>query len=386
MYNVCVVTATRAEYGLLCPFMREIQNNNSMNLQLIVTGTHLSQLYGSTVNQIIDDGFEVDEYVDILDENDSKISLINTLSNAQKKIGEAFIRLQPDVVVVLGDRTELLPIVSSAIVLNIPVCHIHGGEITEGAIDEMVRHAISKMSTIHFASCKEYTSRLIRMGEQPDFVFNVGSLGVENIKKISLLNSDELAEQIGFKVDKNTLLVTYHPVTTETNSQLDQIKALLDALRLRPSYKVLFTRPNSDLGRNEINDEIDIFVATNKERAAVYTSLGQLRYLSAMKACLAVVGNSSSGIIETPSFGIPTINIGNRQKGRIAASSVLNCGTNKTEILHALDKLTDEQFLFDATCTNNPYEGKDTALNMCKILEYLLKKGIPKTKKFYDAK
>lgn len=385
MYKVCVITATRAEYGLLNPFMREIQKNQFMELQLVVTGTHLSQLYGSTVNQIIDDGFEVNEYVDIMAEGDDNLSIIETMSNAQVKIGEALMRLSPDIIVVLGDRYELLPIVSSAVILNIPVCHIHGGEITEGAVDEMFRHAISKMSTVHFASCKEYSTRLIHMGEQPDYVFNVGSLGVENIKKLQLLSAEELANEIGFLVDKKTLLVTFHPVTTETSLQNEQMKALLDALTLRPQYKILFTRPNSDTGRNDINDMIDNFVAVNQSRSAVYTSLGQLRYLSAMQACLAVVGNSSSGIIETPSFGIPTINIGNRQRGRIAASSVIHVNPNKTEILHALDKLVNPDFLFEAQCTHNPYEGKDTAENMTKILEYLLRKGLPKTKPFYEA-
>ena len=384
MYKVCVITATRAEYGILYPLMREIKCNEFMELQIIATGTHLSELYGTTVNQIVDDGFEVNEYIDILSNGDSYTAILQTMANAQVKIGEALQRLQPDVIVVLGDRYELLPIVSSAAVLNIPVCHIHGGEITEGAIDEMFRHAISKMSTIHFAACKEYSSRLIAMGEQPDFVFNVGSLGVENVKNIELMEADELEKQIGFLVDRNTLLVTFHPVTSELSSQGTQMKALLDALTLRPDYKVLFTRPNSDTGRNEINDMIDNFVAKNKDRAVVYTSLGQLRYLSAMKSCLAVVGNSSSGIIETPSFGIPTINIGNRQKGRIAASSVINVNPNKTEILYALDKLKDEDFLFEAKCTINPYEGKDTSVNMTKILEYLLRTGLPKTKPFYD--
>lgn len=384
MFKVCVVTATRAEYGLLCPLMREIEKNPTMQLQLIVTGTHLSTLYGSTMNQIIEDGFEVDEYIDILDERDDELGIIRTMSNAQVKIGEALKRLASDVVVVLGDRYELLPIVSSCVVLQIPVCHIHGGEITQGAMDEMFRHAISKMSTIHFASTKAYSTRLIQMGEQPDFVFNVGSLGVESIKKLPLLSEEELEQSIGFRVDKNTLLVTFHPITLEGADQAYQMQALLDALELRNEYRILFTRPNSDLHRSELNDMIDVFAARHSERVAVFSSLGQLRYLSAMKHCLAVVGNSSSGIIETPSFGIPTINIGNRQKGRIAATSVLYAEANKAAILHALDKLHDEEFLFEASCTHNPYEGKDTALNMCRLLQLLLERGLPLTKVFHD--
>ncbi|MBR3693223.1 MAG: UDP-N-acetylglucosamine 2-epimerase (hydrolyzing) [Erysipelotrichales bacterium] len=384
MFKVCVITATRAEYGLLSPLMKEISQNPTMQLQLIVTGTHLSTLYGATMNRIEEDGFEVDEYIDILDESDDELGIITTMSNAQVRIAEALQRLQSDVVVVLGDRYELVPIVSSCVVLHIPVCHIHGGEITQGAMDELFRHAISKMSTIHFASTKSYSSRLIQMGEQPDFVFNVGSLGVENIKKMDLLSEAELEKEIGFKVDKNTLLVTFHPITLEGADQAYQMQALLDALELREQYRVLFTRPNSDMHRNELNDMIDVFVAKHSDRCAVFSSLGQLRYLSAMKHCLAVVGNSSSGIIETPSFGIPTIDIGNRQKGRISASSVVHVEANKAAILYALDKLEDPQFLFEASCTINPYEGKDTALNMCKLLQLLLERGLPSTKKFYD--
>ncbi|MBQ9987858.1 MAG: UDP-N-acetylglucosamine 2-epimerase (hydrolyzing) [Erysipelotrichales bacterium] len=384
MFKVCVITATRAEYGLLSPLMKEISQNPTMQLQLIVTGTHLSTLYGTTMNRIEEDGFEVDEYIDILDESDDELGIITTMSNAQVRIAEALQRLQSDVVVVLGDRYELVPIVSSCVVLHIPVCHIHGGEITQGAMDELFRHAISKMSTIHFASTKSYSSRLIQMGEQPDFVFNVGSLGVENIKKMDLLSEAELEKEIGFKVDKNTLLVTFHPITLEGADQAYQMQALLDALELREQYRVLFTRPNSDMHRNELNDMIDVFVAKHSDRCAVFSSLGQLRYLSAMKHCLAVVGNSSSGIIETPSFGIPTIDIGNRQKGRISASSVVHVEANKAAILYALDKLEDPQFLFEASCTINPYEGKDTALNMCKLLQLLLERGLPSTKKFYD--
>lgn len=386
MFKVCVVTATRAEYGLLNPLMREISNNPKMQLQLLVTGTHLSSLYGTTMNQIIEDGFEVDEYIDILADSDDELGILRTMSNAQVKIGEALGRLQSDVVVVLGDRYELIPIVSSCVILQIPVCHIHGGEITQGAMDEMFRHAISKMSTIHFASTKAYSSRLIQMGEQPDFVFNVGSLGVESVKKLPLLSESELEQQIGVKVDKNTLLVTFHPITLEGADQAYQMQALLDALELRKEYRIIFTRPNSDLHRNELNDMIDVFVARNSDRAWVFSSLGQLRYLSAMKHSLAVVGNSSSGIIETPSFGIPTINIGNRQKGRIAASSVLHADANKASILNALDKLHDDEFLFEASCTHNPYEGKDTAHDMCLLLQLLLEKGLPKTKIFYDIK
>ena len=384
MFKVCVITATRAEYGLLSPLMKEISQNPTMQLQLIVTGTHLSTLYGATMNRIEEDGFEVDEYIDILDGSDDELGIITTMSNAQVRIAEALQRLQSDVVVVLGDRYELVPIVSSCVVLHIPVCHIHGGEITQGAMDELFRHAISKMSTIHFASTKSYSSRLIQMGEQPDFVFNVGSLGVENIKKMDLLSEAELEKEIGFKVDKNTLLVTFHPITLEGADQAYQMQALLDALELREQYRVLFTRPNSDMHRNELNDMIDVFVAKHSDRCAVFSSLGQLRYLSAMKHCLAVVGNSSSGIIETSSFGIPTIDIGNRQKGRISASSVVHVEANKAAILYALDKLEDPQFLFEASCTINPYEGKDTALNMCKLLQLLLERGLPSTKKFYD--
>lgn len=385
MYRVCVITATRAEYGLLSPLMKEIKRSSSLALQLIVTGTHLSNLYGETYNQILEDGFEVNEYVDIMATDDSAAGIMETMANAQVKIGDALMSLAPDVVIVLGDRYELIPIVSSCAVLQIPVCHIHGGEITQGAVDEMFRHAVSKMAHIHFASTKQYSSRLIRMGENPNRVFNVGSLGVEQIKKLPLLGKEELAKNIGFTVDDMTLLVTFHPITTETQSQVYQMQALLDALALRPQYKVLFTRPNSDLHRTEINDMIEAYVVKHPNTCAVYSSLGQKRYLSAMKYCRAVVGNSSSGIIETPSLGVPTINIGNRQKGRISASSVIHCEGNKASILHALDELENQEFMFAAKTCHNPYEGKDTAKSMVSILEYLLHQGITCVKPFHDS-
>lgn len=385
MFQVCVVTATRAEYGLLSPFMKEVKNSEKLNLQLVVTGTHLSNLYGTTYNQILEDGFEVDEYVDILDEDDSEIGILKTMANGQLRIGEALLALKPDVVVVLGDRYELIPVVSSCAILQIPVCHIHGGEITQGAVDELFRHAISKMSQVHFASTKNYSSRLIQMGEDPNRVFNVGSLGVEQIKTLPLLSKEQLKLEIGFPVDEETLLVTFHPVTTETQSQVQQMQALLDALALRPQYKVLFTRPNADLHRTELNDMLEAFVVKHPSTTAIYSSLGQKRYLSAMKYCRAVVGNSSSGVIETPSFGIPSINIGNRQKGRIAAVSVLHCEANKAAILHALDELENPEFVFAATTCHNPYEGKDTAKSMVRILEYLLHQGLTCVKPYHDS-
>ena len=384
MHRVCVITATRAEYGILQPLMYELKQSAAIALQLIVTGTHLSQLYGTTSNQIVDDGFEVDEYVTVLEEGDDVSALLQTMANVQQRIGAALARLMPDVVVVLGDRYELIPLVSTCAMMQIPVCHIHGGEITQGAVDDMFRHAITKMSHVHFASTKQYANRIIQLGEQPNKVFNVGSLGVEQVKKLPLYSKEELQREIGFAVDENTLLVTFHPVTMETQSQVHQMQALLDALALRPQYKVLFTRPNADLHRNDLNDLMEAYVVKHPHTSAIYSSLGQKKFLSAMKYCKAVVGNSSSGIIEAPSFGIPTINIGNRQKGRISAVSVLHCEANKAAILHALDELDHAEFLFAAKTCHNPYEGKDTANTIVKILTYLLDQGLTCLKPFYD--
>lgn len=384
MHKVCIITATRAEYGIFKPLLAELSKNKDIDLQIIATGTHLSNKYGHTIDMIMADGFKVNKQVDILDDTDSSMGIIKTMSRAQLGIGEALTELQPELVVVLGDRYELIPIVSSAVILNIPVCHIHGGEISEGALDDMFRHAVTKMSTLHFPACEEYRNNLLQMGENPAYVFNYGSLGVENVNNLQVLSRKEISEYVGFSVNKHTLLVTFHPITTESDSQLTQFMALLDALNeLDDSYSYIFTRPNSDQGREELNNALDSFATNHK--CFVSESLGMLRYLSAMKYCGAVVGNSSSGIIEAPSFKVATIDIGNRQKGRTCANSVIHVPSDKETIKKAIKEIDRDEYQNLLQCISNPYEGENTSKKMAETIYNMLVKGLPKTKPFYKA-
>ncbi len=384
MHKLCVITATRAEYGILKPLLSELQANNDIDLELIVTGTHLEEAYGHTIDAIKADGFKVTKEVKIMGEDDSAKGIMQTMANAQVRIGEVLEELKPEMVIVLGDRYELIPIVSSCVILNIPVCHIHGGETSEGAIDDMFRHAVSKMATLHFPACEDYKNRLIRMGENPNYVFNYGALGVENVNKLQTLSKKEISDFVGFEINKHTLLVTFHPVTNESASQLEQFEQLLSALAdLNSSYTYIFTRPNSDLGRDELNEALNAFVSHHK--SYVSDSLGLLRYLSAMKYCGAVVGNSSSGIIEAPSFKVATIDIGNRQKGRACSKSVIHVGAKREKIKAAIAYIDSDEYKNILTSSSNPYEGKDSAQRMAATIYKMLMKGLPKTKPFYEA-
>lgn len=281
---------------------------------------------------------------------------------------DAYEDLQPDMLLVLGDRFEILAAVSAALFYKIPVAHLHGGEITEGAYDDCIRHAITKMSHLHFTSTEEYRKRVIQLGEQPNKVFNVGAIGVENIKSTPLLSKEELEESLKFSLGDQSLLVTFHPVTLEYATAEEQCKNLLSALENFPEYKVLFTLPNSDTDGRIIMKLIQEFVENHKERSIAFTSLGKVRYLSALHYVSAVVGNSSSGIIEVPSFGIPTLNIGDRQKGRIAAESVINCGTSTIEIKEGLNNIFSKEVKRIAELKSNPYEKEGTTLVILQFL------------------
>lgn len=380
MKKVCVVTATRAEYGLLRPLLYRIKNSDKTELQLIVTGTHMENKYGYTLREIVKDGFKPDFSVPII-VDDTPQGILSTMSNAVKKVGEALISLKPDMVVLLGDRYETFAIASSAVILGMPIAHLYGGEVTYGAYDELFRHAITKMSYLHFTSTEDYKKRVIQMGENPERVFNVGALGVENILSTELLSKKELEEQIGFSMD-NTLLATFHPVTMESISQKAQFEELLGALK-ESGFNLLFTRPNADTNSSELNSMLDSFAVQTGGKVKVVDSLGVIKYLSAMKYCSGVIGNSSSGIVEAPSLHVGTINIGNRQKGRISASSVIHCSAEKNEIIRALDTLGSESFKNQMEFTLNPYEGKNTSENMLAQIENHTGMGF-KPKEFYD--
>lgn len=385
MRKICVVTGTRAEYGLMSRLIRLINDSDKTQLQLIATNMHLSPRFGNTYQEIEADGIKIDKKVPIIDDNapDTAVETLYSMSRALSGFAEAYAELKPDLVVVLGDRYEILAAATAALIERIPVAHLHGGEITEGAYDDAIRHSITKMSHLHFTSTEEYRKRVIQLGEQPERVFNVGALGVENIKKLPLMSKEEIEKEIDFKIDNNTILVTYHPVTLGNRTAKEDIDDFIAALEERKDLRVIFTMPNSDTGGQFIVDAINGFVNRNAERAKAYKSLGVLRYLSVMKQVAAVVGNSSSGLLEVPSFGIPTLNIGDRQNGRIAAESVYNCSPDKESVLNGLDKVLSKEFRELAYVVRNPYEKANTAEEIFKVISTYPLDGLNQ-KKFYN--
>lgn len=360
--KICVVTGTRAEYGLLSRLIRMIDESDKTQLQIIATNMHLSPKYGNTYQEIERDGFKIDKKIPILEDGkDTAKDTVLSMAKALAGFAEAYDELKPDMIVVLGDRYEILAAATAALIERIPIAHIHGGEITEGAYDDAIRHSITKMSHLHFPSTVEYKKRIIQLGEQPDRVFYVGALGVENIKKLPLMDKSEIEDEVKFMLDEKTILVTYHPVTLGDHTAEQDIKEFVAALNERKDLRVFFTMPNSDTGSQVIADAITEFVINNPDRSIAYRSLGIRRYLSVMKYAGAVVGNSSSGLLEVPSFGIPTLNIGDRQKGRLAADSVLNCETDKDSILRGLETILSPAFRQRAKGTHNPYDKEGTA-------------------------
>ena len=386
MRKICFITGTRAEYGLLSRLMKMVQDDNSTQLQIIATNMHLSPKYGNTYQEIENDGFTIDKKIPILEDGkDDANATLKSMAKALSGFADAYDELKPDMVVVLGDRYEILAAAAAALIERIPIAHIHGGEITEGAYDDAIRHAITKMSHLHFTSTEEYRKRVIQLGEYPDRVFNVGSLGVENVKRLPLMGKEEIEKEIGFEINENTILVTYHPVTLGVRTAKEDIDDFIAALEERKDLRIIFTMPNSDTGAQVIVDAISDFVARNSDRAVAYKSLGIKRYLSVMKYVGAVVGNSSSGLIEVPSFGIPTLNIGDRQRGRVAADSVYHCKSDKASILKGLEKVLSEQFRTLSRVVRNPYEKNKTAEEICRIVSsYSLE--LLKQKQFYDYK
>lgn len=384
MKKICVVTGTRAEYGLLRPLIKRIKEDNDLQLQLVATGMHLSPEFGLTYKEIEEDGFIIDEKVEILLSSDTAVGISKSMGLAMIGFADIFERLKPDMLVILGDRYEIFAATSAAMTARIPIAHIHGGETTEGAIDEVMRHSITKMSYLHFTSTEEYRKRVIQLGEEPSRVFNVGAIGIESIKTLYLLDKKELEESIKFKFGEKTALITFHPVTLEDDTSKKQFKDLLNVLDRFPNLKLIFTKANSDTNGRIINYMIDEYVNENKNRAISFTSMGQLRYLSAMRYSDIVIGNSSSGIIETPTFKVPTINIGDRQKGRIQAGNIINCKPIEKAIYKSIELGLSDSFEKKIENVKNPYGEGNVTEGILHIIKDFTGKNINLKKKFYD--
>ena len=384
MKKVCIVTGTRAEYGLLKPVIDKVYRSDELELQLVVTGMHLSTEFGLTYKEIEEDGYPITSKVEMLLGSDTSVGITKSMGVALIGFADCFDVNKPDIVVILGDRYEMLTAASAAMVAGIPIAHIHGGELTEGAIDESIRHSITKMSQLHFTATEEYKKRVIQLGEQPQSVYNVGALGVENVKTVKLLEKGELEKTLDFRFDSTTIMVTFHPVTLENMTAESQFRNLLEVIDRHKDVSAIFTKANSDTDGRIINKMIDDYVADHKDRCRAYMSLGQIRYLSTLQYCTAVVGNSSSGIIEAPSFGIPTVNIGDRQKGRTCAESVISCGNSAGEIEKAVNLALSSEYRKKCETVQNPYEGEITSSKIIDVIVRNLVDGINLKKRFYD--
>lgn len=380
MRNIAVITGTRAEYGLLYHTIKKIHEDTSLNLQLLITGTHLVEQYGHTIDSIKKDGFYIADKVDSIMASGTKVSTAKSTGLAVSEFAKAFERLQTDMILILGDRYEIFAAATAAMMMNIPIAHISGGEITEGAQDEQIRHAITKMSHLHFPGAKVYVDNIINMGEESWRVFNVGDPGLENIKYMNFLNQSEIKKELGILVDLETLLVTFHPVTLELDQLSYQLQNLIEALE-ETGKKVIITYPNADTGSQTIIEQINLLGERN-DKVSVFKNLGSQRYLSIMKLCGAVVGNSSSAIVEAPYLKVPTIDIGNRQKGRLTSDSIINCGYNKSEIINAIDKVLDADFRQKCKQVKSPYGEGNTSSDILEVIksidinEKLLKKKL----------
>lgn len=381
-YKIGVVTGTRAEYGILKSLIEKIYTDERLELCLIVTGMHLESRFGNTYKEIESDGYPIAYRIPMNLDSDAEHNITKSMGIELATFGNVLKDARINMMVILGDRFEILIAAIAATIFKIPIAHLHGGELTEGAIDEAIRHSVTKMSSLHFPATEVYAKRIIQMGEQPFFVHNVGALGVENIKKCKLYSRKQLSEKFGELFLEKYVMVTYHPVTLESDSAGQQFKNLLEAININSDFNYVFTYANADPNGTIINILIEDYVNKHKNTLA-FKSMGQIGYLSALQFCEMVVGNSSSGLIEAPSFGIPTINIGERQKGRVKAKSVIDCSYSVCDILNAFDKAKSDFKLF-CHDVKNPYEGTKTSEKIIMIMVEFLDKNVGIKKSFYD--
>lgn len=377
------MTGTRAEYGLLYWLLKEVESDQDLHLQLVVTGSHLSPEFGMTYEQIEKDGFTINEKIEMLLSSDSPVGVTKSLGLATIGFADAFDRLKPDILVVLGDRYEILAAAQAAMIARIPIAHISGGETTEGVIDEAIRHSVTKMSHFHFVGAEEYRRRVIQLGEWPDRVFNFGDIGLDNINRLDFMSKSDFEKSIGFKLGKTNFLVTYHPVSLSDENPELAVEALFAALDKFRDAKVIITKPNADPGSRRILEMIDQYAANQPDRVYACTSLGQIRYLSAMKLADVVIGNSSSGIVEAPAMGKPTVNIGKRQSGRLKASSIIDTGETCEEIYNAIKTACSLEFQQIAANTTSVYGMGNTAKLIKEFFKSVDLNNVL-MKKFYD--
>jgi len=378
--RICVVTGSRAEYGLLRRLMGLIRADRALKLQIVATGAHLSRAHGATHQEIVRDGFRIDAKVDLRLTSDTPRGVCRSLGLAVTGLADAFARLKPDLIVVLGDRFEILGAAEAALIFGIPLAHISGGETTEGAVDDSIRHAVTKLSHLHFPATKVYARRLVQLGEDPRRIFVVGDPGVENAARLELLTAAEWSRQTGFRLRARNAAVVFHPATAEKSSPAAQFREVLKAVAHLPEdFSVVFTRANADVGGREINSMMAAFAARAPERRAVFTSLGSLRYLSLLKNSKVLVGNSSSGIVEAPTLKVPSVDVGDRQKGRLSAASVIHCASKAAAISAAIRRALAAK----GSAFANPYGGGDVSARILRELKRANLSGLVK-KRFHD--
>ncbi len=380
--KICIITGSRAEYGLLYWLIKEVDADDGLELQLIVTGMHLSKEFGLTFKEIEKD-FKINKKIDMKLTSDTNVGISRSMGIAQTKFVKIYNKLKPDIIVILGDRFEIFSAASAAMISKIPIAHIHGGEATEGLIDEAIRHSLTKMSHLHFTSTEEYSKRVIQLGEDPKKVFNVGGAGIENIKKLKLLSKEKFQKLINFKLNIKNILVTYHPVTLENKTTKKQFQELLKSVDQLKDTNIIFTKTNSDIDGKIINKMIDEYIVNNSHKSISFASMGQLKFLSSLQYMDFIIGNSSSGLLEAPSFKIGSINIGDRQKGRIKAQSVIDCLPNEKNIRYAIKKVYSNEFQKLLKNVKNPYDNGYTSKKIVKVLKTISLKNILK-KNFLD--
>lgn len=386
MKQIVILTSTRADYGLLSCVIKKLIRDKEVNVRVVATGMHLSPEFGLTYKDVENDGIRIDRKIEILMSSDTSVSMSKTMGMAMISFADYFEEVCPDALLVLGDRYETLAVCCAALNAKIPIIHLHGGETTEGAIDEAIRHSITKMSYLHFTSTEEYRHRVIQLGENPERVYNVGSLGVENVLNQTLLSREALESELKLQLNMPYAVVTYHPVTLEDRDICETVKIFLDALDQNKDMFYIITKSNADAGGRQINLMMEEY-AEHRDNVQVYDSLGMIKYLSAVKYSEIVIGNSSSGILEVPSFKIPTVNIGDRQKGRIRAESVIDCNEDTESIVRAIKKARTPEFRKQCSQVKNPYEGVRTSDTIVEIIkEKLFDKKVEIKKKFYDIK